>query len=67
VFTPPLFGVALTGVSVGINMPLYPQFVRVPNYPVYHAPELQANLFYDGMYWVYQQDNWYGSTWYNGP
>jgi hypothetical protein len=61
-------GVSLPGVSIGINMPMYPQFVRVPNYPVYYAPQLQANFFfYDGMYWVYQQDNWYSSTWYNGP
>ena len=61
-------GISTPGVSIGINMPVYPQFVRVPNYPVYYAPRLQANLFfYDGMYWVYQQDNWYTSTWYNGP
>jgi hypothetical protein len=24
-------------------------------------------FFYDGMYWVYERDNWYASTWYNGP
>jgi hypothetical protein len=40
----------------------------VPNYPVYYAPQLQSNyFFYDGMYWVYQDDNWYASSWYNGP
>ncbi len=55
-------------VSIGINLPVYPQFVVVPGYPVYYAPQLEANyFFYDGMYWVYQDDNWYGSTWYNGP
>jgi hypothetical protein len=60
--------VAVPGVSIGINMPVYPQFVRVPNYPVYYAPGLQTNFFfYDGLYWVYQQDNWYSSSWYNGP
>ena len=60
--------VAVPGVSIGINMPTYPQFVRVPNYPVYYAPGLQTNyFFYDGIYWVYQQDNWYRSSWYNGP
>ncbi len=49
-------------------MPRYPQLVRVPNYPVYYAPGLQTNyFFYDGIYWVYQQDNWYRSSWYNGP
>jgi hypothetical protein len=61
-------GISSPGVSIGINMPTYPQLVRVPNYPVYYAPGQQANyFFYDGMYWVYQQDNWYASTWYNGP
>jgi hypothetical protein len=61
-------GVSMPGVSIGINMPVYPQLVRVPNYPVYYAPRLRTNFFfYDGMYWVYQQDNWYTSSWYNGP
>jgi hypothetical protein len=23
--------------------------------------------FYDGMYCAYQRDNWYASSWYNGP
>ena len=55
-------------VSIGINLPVYPQLVAVPGYPVYYAPRLQANyFFYDGMYWVYQDDNWYASSWYNGP
>ena len=62
------FGLSMPGVSIGVNMPVYPQLVRVPNYPVYYAPGAQANFFfYDGMYWVYQQDNWYASSWYNGP
>ncbi|HWP12257.1 MAG TPA: hypothetical protein VNN06_10575 [Ramlibacter sp.] len=61
-------GVSLPGVSIGINMPMYPQFVRVPNYPVYYAPRFRTNFFfYDGRYWVYEQDNWYTSSWYNGP
>ncbi|MFY9327655.1 MAG: hypothetical protein WAO76_06490 [Georgfuchsia sp.] len=55
-------------VSIGINLPLYPDLVPVPGYPVYYAPGLDSNyFFYDGMYWVYQQDNWYASSWYNGP
>lgn len=59
---------AQVSVSIGINMPVYPQLVRVPSYPVYYAPGLSANyFFYDGMYWVYQSDNWYASSWYNGP
>jgi hypothetical protein len=61
-------GVGLPGVSIGINLPVYPQLVAVPGYPVYYAPQLNSNyFFYDGMYWVYQQDNWYASSWYNGP
>jgi len=61
-------GIGLPGVSIGINLPVYPQLVQVPGYPVYYAPNLNSNFFfYDGMYWVYQGDNWYASTWYNGP
>jgi hypothetical protein len=61
-------GIGLPSVSIGINIPSFPALVVVPGYPVYYAPRLDANLFfYDGVYWVYQQDNWYASTWYNGP
>ncbi len=61
-------GIGLPNVSIGINLPLFPTLVRVPGYPVYYAPQMEANyFFYDGMYWVYQDDNWYTSTWYNGP
>ena len=61
-------GIGLPNLSIGINLPAYPQLVRVPGYPVYYAPRLEANFFfYDSMYWVYQNDNWYASSWYNGP
>ena len=61
-------GIGLPNVSIGINLPLFPELVPVPGYPVYYAPRLDANyFFYDGMYWVYQNDNWYASSWYNGP
>ena len=61
-------GIGLPHVSIGINLPAYPRLVRVPDYPVYYAPGLDANFFfYDGMYWVYQDDDWYASSWYNGP
>jgi hypothetical protein len=61
-------GIGLPGVSIGINLPLFPELVRVPGYPVYYAPRVNSNyFFYDGMYWVYQGDNWYASSWYNGP
>jgi hypothetical protein len=56
------------GVSIGINVPVYPQFERVPGYPVYYAPRMNSNyFFYDGLYWVFNGDNWYASSWYNGP
>jgi len=61
-------GIGLPNLSIGINLPVYPELVRVPGYPVYYAPRMTANyFFYDGMYWVYQSDNWYASSWYNGP
>jgi hypothetical protein len=61
-------GIGLPHASIGINLPAFPQLVVVPGYPVYYAPHMQANFFfYDGMYWVFQDDNWYASSWYNGP
>jgi len=60
--------IGLPSVSIGINVPVYPALAPVPGYPVYYAPQADANLFfYDGLYWVYAQDRWYSSTWYNGP
>ena len=60
--------IGLPNASIGINVPVYPRLVAVPGYPVYYAPNLAANyFFYDGMYWVFQGDNWYVSSWYNGP
>ena len=61
-------GISFPGVDIGINMPVYPAMVRVPGYPVYYASSAQSNyFFYDGLYWVYQDDSWYESNWYNGP
>ena len=61
-------GATTPGLSIGINVPTYPELVPVPGYPVYYAPRLDANyFFYDGLYWVYDGNNWYSSTWYNGP
>jgi hypothetical protein len=46
----------------------YPTLVAVPGYPVYYDPNASGNyFFYDGMYWVYEGDNWYASDWFNGP
>ncbi len=60
--------IGLPGLSIGINQPVYPELVPVPGYPVYYAPQVNSNyFFYDGMFWVYQRDNWYASSWYDGP
>jgi hypothetical protein len=61
-------GFGFPNLSIGINLPMYPTLAPVPGYPVYYAPEVDGNYFYyDSMYWVYQNDNWYTSSWYNGP
>ena len=60
--------IATPNVSIGFNVPVYPQLTPVPGYPVYYAPSMNANFFfYDGAYWVYRGDRWYVSTWFNGP
>jgi hypothetical protein len=54
--------------GIHINLPVYPELVVIPGYPVYYAPRLDANyFFYDGSYWLFQDDNWYESEWYDGP
>jgi hypothetical protein len=61
-------GISTPSVDIGVNMPVYPELVRVPDFPVYYAPGAQTNyFFYDGNYWVYERDNWHTSAWYNGP
>lgn len=60
--------VSTPGVTLGINIPSYPRLVRIPGYPVFYDPYVSANyFFYDGVYWVFYDDNWYVSSWYNGP
>lgn len=55
-------------VNIGINVPAYPELVPIPGYPVYYDPYASSNyFFYDGLYWVYLDDNWYSSSWYDGP
>ncbi|MBX3649896.1 MAG: hypothetical protein KF771_00815 [Burkholderiales bacterium] len=55
-------------ISIGIHHAGYPELVLVPGYPVYYAPQLPANyFFYDGYYWLYHEDHWYMSDWYDGP
>lgn len=56
------------GINIGINLPAYPELVAVPGYPVYYDPRGSTNYFFhDGLYWVYRNDGWYASSWYNGP
>jgi hypothetical protein len=62
------FGFSSGGVTIGVNVPVYPRLVAVPGYPVYYAPDVGTNyFFYDGLYWVFQDGEWYESSWYNGP
>jgi len=62
------FGIGLPEARIGINLPVFPRLVLVPGYPVYYAPNVGSNyFFYDGMYWIYEGDSWYASSWYNGP
>ena len=59
---------AAAQVSIGINLSGYPELVPVPGYPVYYAPQLDSNyFFYDGLYWIYAENGWYSSSWYDGP
>ena len=61
-------GIEYPSESIGIDVLAYPELYVVPGYPVYFAPRLNMNyFFYDGMYWVYQDDNWYMASWYDGP
>ncbi|MEO8675151.1 MAG: hypothetical protein ABI569_06195, partial [Casimicrobiaceae bacterium] len=39
-------GIGMPGVSIGINLPVYPQLVAVPGYPVYYAPQVNSNYFF---------------------
>lgn len=61
-------GIGEPNVNLSIRFGSWPRFAPVPGYPVYYAPQVDANyFFYDGMYWVFQDPNWYASSWYNGP
>jgi hypothetical protein len=61
-------GIGGPSLDIGIRLPALPRLTIVPGSPVYYAPRVDSNFFfYDGMYWVYQRDNWYSSSWYNGP
>ncbi len=60
--------VADVHLNIGINLGGYPNLQPIPGYPVYYAPTVDANyFFYDGLYWVFDGNDWYVSSWYNGP
>jgi len=62
------FGFGFQTGNVSISLSSYPDLVRVPGYPVYYASGLNSNyFFYDGLYWIFETDRWYSSSWYNGP
>ena len=45
--------------NIGVSLSTYPNLVRVPGYPVYYASGVNSNyFFYDGMYWVFENDRW---------
>ena len=59
---------AIPGARIGIVQPVHPDLVPVPGYPVYYAPQARVNyFFYDGFYWVFQDERWYRSAWHDGP
>jgi hypothetical protein len=61
-------GIGVPSLDIGIHLPALPSLTLVPGSPVYYAPSVDGNFFfYDGMYWVLDNDNWYSSSWYNGP
>lgn len=56
------------GVELGIHLSSYPELVIIPGMPVYYDPRIIANyFFYEGTFWVFEDDDWYCSDWYNGP
>ena len=61
-------GIGAPSLDIGIHLSALPSLTVVPGSPVYYAPSVNGNFFfYDGMYWVFENDNWYSSSWYNGP
>ena len=60
--------IGVPDVHINLGIRAYPTLEAVPGYPVYYAPNVRSNyFFYDGLYWIYESDDWYASTWYDGP
>jgi len=50
--------IGVPSIDIGIHLPALPALTIVPG-----SPGVDGNFFfYDGMYWVYQNDNWYSSS-----
>jgi len=59
---------AFADANIGIDLPTRPQMELVPGSSVYYAPQVGANyFFYDDLYWVFDGNEWYSSSGYNGP
>jgi hypothetical protein len=59
---------AFAAVNIGINLSARPRMELVPGSPVYYAPQVGANyFFYDNLYWVFDGNEWYSSSGYDGP
>lgn len=57
-----------SSLTLGIHLSRYPDLVVIPGMPVLYDPHLSANyFFYEGSFWVFDEDDWYRSDWYNGP
>ena len=39
-------GIGLPSLQIGVNVPVYPELRRIPDYPAYYAPGLDANYFF---------------------
>ena len=53
---------AQTYYDIDVDLPAYPEMQPVPDSPVYYAPNVDSNyFFYDGLYWDYYNDGWYGN------
>jgi hypothetical protein len=54
--------------AVDLNLSMDPALEPVPGSPVYYAPDVNANYFaYNGLYWVFDGNDWYSSPGYDGP
>jgi hypothetical protein len=64
----PSAAAARTDIHPDVHIGTPPQLVVVPQTPVYYAPALPYNYFFDGgQYYIFQQGMWFYGPTYNGP